>query len=696
MTPEERELRRALAARSADPSPDLQSRIADALEHALPVPRAMPAIAFVVAALLTITSVGILIAMRHYIGVSRPQCCPASASRLASPTSPVNLPAALDLSAPNAKTVWALVDDRLLYVSADEGSSWQQRAAPPNLTGNPHSISFLDESNGWALFPGGSGTGCGNGAAKLWHTTDGAKTWQLAAEVDFRSDSLGGNGLQDCKDTVTFVDQSRGYVTTWNDGVRPAVWRTSDGGKTWSRTVVADPPGFATQSGGYELRLDQIRGFGGALLAPAYGMQPGNLAQAYVFQSRDGGATWSVLATLPNRPESVSLVSATRWLFVVPHGSMETTDAGRTWHSFASDYDQAAGVAPAVVFADANVGYATVRGSIQRTDDRGTHWTYVSTPGTAPPASPTPFESLPAAPSLQLSVPSASVVWALAEPRRLYLSTDGGVSWRQRTLPPSAGGGGHVSFSFVDATNGWALFPGVPETQCNAAGAEVWRTMDGAVTWHEIFSVDYKTPATNGMKVAQCKESISFVDTTHGFVTAHDPNSPPTIYRTSDGGVTWAASTLPDPPGFVTQGGGFSLTAGQVRDYGGVLLTTASGRQDGDTGDRLYVFRSTDGGEAWAYAAFIGFLPPSGTQFRDFALVDATRWIAFKGAGGGAVTSDAGTSWIGFVTDFRDAPGSSGVFAFADPRTGFVATGPSLEKTTDGGAHWTVVKIPGT
>jgi photosystem II stability/assembly factor-like uncharacterized protein len=34
------------------------------------------------------------------------------------------------------------------------------------------------------------------------------------------------------------------------------------------------------------------------------------------------------------------------------------------------------------VFGDANVGYATVRGSIQRTTDGGAHWTAIKTPGT--------------------------------------------------------------------------------------------------------------------------------------------------------------------------------------------------------------------------------------------------------------------------------------------------------------------------
>jgi len=62
--------------------------------------------------------------------------------------------------------------------------------------------------------------------------------------------------------------------------------------------------------------------------------------------------------------------------------SKETTDGGTTWHAFTTDYSQAAPIAPDIVFGDPLVGYATVRGAIQRTVDGGAHWTTIKTPGT--------------------------------------------------------------------------------------------------------------------------------------------------------------------------------------------------------------------------------------------------------------------------------------------------------------------------
>lgn len=76
-------------------------------------------------------------------------------------------------------------------------------------------------------------------------------------------------------------------------------------------------------------------------------------------------------------------LSSSRWLeLIVPGPWTETTDGGATWHPFTSDYQQAAPIAPQIVFGDANVGYATVRGTLQRTIDGGAHWTALRTPGT--------------------------------------------------------------------------------------------------------------------------------------------------------------------------------------------------------------------------------------------------------------------------------------------------------------------------
>jgi photosystem II stability/assembly factor-like uncharacterized protein len=133
--------------------------------------------------------------------------------------------------------------------------------------------------------------------------------------------------------------------------------------------------------GGVALFATAPRKFGARLLLRAYTYEAQGI-RTHVYASDDGGATWRHLRSATAGPPFV-LVSATRWLQIGPGGgSRETTDAGVSWHDYASNYGQAAGVAPDVVFGSAQVGYATVRGSIQRTVDGGAHWGYLTTPGT--------------------------------------------------------------------------------------------------------------------------------------------------------------------------------------------------------------------------------------------------------------------------------------------------------------------------
>ena len=101
------------------------------------------------------------------------------------------------------------------------------------------------------------------------------------------------------------------------------------------------------------------------------------------YRSTDGGATWTFVTTAPSQQDVIAFVTATRWVQISsPGNSKETTDGGATWHAFTTDYQQAAPVAPAITFGDAQVGYATVRGAIQRTIDGGAHWSALRTPGT--------------------------------------------------------------------------------------------------------------------------------------------------------------------------------------------------------------------------------------------------------------------------------------------------------------------------
>ena len=384
MTPEERDLRRALNARSGELSPEFRAQLSSALGEGRPVSNLLPALAAVAAAVLVFASVGVLLLARQtrslpspVTAVSTPTATPASTPGvLTKPPAPIALPAGAQLSAPSTDVVWALVVDQYLYRSTDRGATWAQRPLPPSIGGFPRpEVTFVDDREGWVTGGGSPETQCNAEVVGLWHTTDAGATWQL----------LGTNGVSDrqCKDHPSFVDPNRGFLDASDPNNAPVIYRTTNGGRTWTGSQpLPDPPGFKTAGAGITLQPGLVRAFGSTLLVTADGPKSGG-NDHYVFRSTDGGATWAYLASSPKQDGTVALVTASRWAQLIgPGQSIETRDAGASWHLYASDYSQAAPIAADFVFADSLVGYATVRGGISRTLDGGLHWENLHTPGT--------------------------------------------------------------------------------------------------------------------------------------------------------------------------------------------------------------------------------------------------------------------------------------------------------------------------
>ena len=132
------------------------------------------------------------------------------------------------------------------------------------------------------------------------------------------------------------------YAAAASEWHGAGVWRSGDRGETWELSS----EGLAYADGG-DLKLSKIAG-----LTPAHGRVLAGGEAAGVFESRDGGVSWSLLSTLdgqPGRPEwndprnqppgHLGLAAIlphpdepTRfWAVVQGYGIFETTDDGASW-----------------------------------------------------------------------------------------------------------------------------------------------------------------------------------------------------------------------------------------------------------------------------------------------------------------------------------------------------------------------------
>jgi len=288
---------------------------------------------------------------------------------------------------------------------------------------------------------------------------------------------------------VSFLDSANGVVVGLSGAERQAfvLWRTTDGGVTWTSSALPVPANVDAAAPISLAVPDASHAFVSLSLQQGLGL-PG---PGVLLASSDGGRSWS-RRILPGSG-AIEFATASRgWLAGVGGGVYATRDGGRTWRT---------------VTVSAPPGF---RSSV-------------------------PLAELPTFSDPTHAVLPVTFRRGARAAASFLTSSDGGTSWQTAAV---VAGHGAPAAAVVDATDWIALLDG---------GRRVVRVTDGKPV---------RTAATSGLPLASADfelETISFASISTGWATVStcSRGTGPhctrgeRLYRTADGGATWAPLSTP-------------------------------------------------------------------------------------------------------------------------------------------------------
>ena len=176
---------------------------------------------------------------------------------------------------------WVLLGDHLFWTS-DAGASWKEISPSLPPEAEVQDVQFTDPQTGWAL---GMKMDPNAGASfHLAHTEDGGQTWMSGAISLFEPGEIASHAE---RAEMAWFDAQTGWIsvkqTTGSNFSLGTLFTTSNGGESWTR--------FALPVAGNVYFSD-----------PQTGWAVGGPTESEIFQTRDGGATWSDVrpSDLPN------------------------------------------------------------------------------------------------------------------------------------------------------------------------------------------------------------------------------------------------------------------------------------------------------------------------------------------------------------------------------------------------------------
>jgi photosystem II stability/assembly factor-like uncharacterized protein len=609
---------------------------------------------------------------------------------------------AVVIDSQNPRTVYAATQGNGVFKSADGGASWS--SASDGLPG-PFVINLvMNPQNTNTLYALMNGFG-------VYKTTDGGTNWNPAR-----------SGLPCCfgvdlLELPTLVIDPQHPDTLYTAPSYSGVYKTTDGGASW----VAVNSGLPGNSDTTSLAIDPQNP------NTLYALSGLGTHYETVFKTTDGGASWRAVGSAPPGYDW-----ATAILLVDPqnpstlyagtfNGVLKSKDAGVTWaNSGLSGAPRILGLAfesqgPSTIYALAitrrimlpSGKCCSLVGSLFKSMDGGANWVGIGDGLTGPDFDPQDDCSCGYT-HLGLAIDPANpdTLYVGTYGAGIFKSADNGASWNAanaglKAIPDSAFSGSLA----VDPQN--------PRTLYLASRNRVYQSTDAGTNWNStawgVPDVDLTTLAIDPQK-----PRTIYAGSAHGedFPTGG-------IFKSVDGGISWLALNTPD------WGGLRSLT---IDPYNSRTLYAGA--------EWWGVYKSRDGGETWAAGtppvrgigpiavdpkhpetiyAGVGNPPapviksvdsaaswnPASTGLPDggvsaLAIDPQNPDTVYAGLSGGSgregvyKSVDGGATWNSFSSGLRL---SRWVTALAiDPRYPsvlYVATDRGVFDTADGGASWT-------
>jgi len=482
-----------------------------------------------------------------------------------------------------------------VYGTDDGGAHWwHTKALPGDLTTCClvpfDQIYFANPEDGWVL--GVAQDMSPNNPTTLfmilWASTDGGRTWAELPPADLPGQGqVLGRGAGSCgpvsSPRLAFASAQTGWLTEGDCGSGPAqpqVWRTTDGGRHWSASLLPAPAsGWGSwdraDQGGVDMGAPSLfaTGVTTTVLVPVAVGQ----SSLVVERSTDGGRTWGIASQVEvgtpagaqTPAEWFQAISADDWLIAAPTELVESTDGGRHW-AFART---SLALHEPVYFTSLEHGFMQGSGLTvaSATYDAGQTWSGEEMPADLY------GQALPdLGPPIDLAQSPAAALAIVAGWAGLLVSSDQGATWRQSlgTADPV------LQVDFVDDSTGFAL-----------TDDQLLRTTNGGGTWAPLLQPQ-----------AGAATAILFWSAAAGLATTGTG-----LYLTRDAGRSWQPFALP---------GGWEAGGLQGNGMPNAFCFTGNGTgwAAARRGNRLAVLVTTDGGEHWAVTSAPDLLPAAGTR----------------------------------------------------------------------------------